>query len=566
MSYRNNQFYYPVSAGEESTYFNQGGSIPPANNPPFIYPDSTIRVADPDSKRPSGLSSRKLERGYIRSLLTEAQGQQVPLKKCRFQFNPAQLAQSVSMNSSMLNFFMQEPGQLAQPLGSEVSFAFDVFFDRSMEMNNPRGDIGSTLSPWASSSPSEVGVLRDIATFYNVIGQGLTEDQVDFATAQYTNTLNAEFNNADGSVEDTDRLQAIERLNDYTSNVNVNVGNTAFLMPLPVRVLFSSLYMVEGYVTNTTVVYTKFNTAMVPMQATMSVSMRALYIGFAKKDTFVTENIKRTIEAAQQATAEAEEAKASKTDAYLAVTEELSTLQWYAGKSTAVNDEASLEFILNLPGTNSRLVVGVPNAKKDGAVNALFRSGTPTAITFQLQMKVYGPFDNQGQIATTGRPKGGNQNAYPLIALSASSTRISSSDDWHRLVGDTAVNRVQGPATAPANSILNGTLTTDKFYSVVIEGAATIKVDSHFITAKVARTVRTGVGTDAGFFQSDQTGTAVLMWENVVEDAIDQLPAISDVSSVPSPDMAFDEAEDFFNNLGSGSITGSIGGGVSNVS
>jgi hypothetical protein len=566
MSYRNNQFYYANSAGEESQYFNQGGTIPPADNPPFIYPDSTIRVADPSSNRPSGLTSRKLERGYIRSLLTEAQGQQVPLKKCRFQFNPSQLAQSVSMNASMLNFFMQDPAQLAQPLGSEVSFAFDVFFDRSMEMNNPRGGVGDPASPWASSSPSEVGVLRDIASFYSVIGQGISADQVDFAKAQYANTLNAEFNDADGAIEESDRQAALERLNDYTTNINVNVGNTAFLMPLPVRVLFSSLYMVEGYVTNTTVVYTKFNTSMVPMQATMSVTMRALYIGFAKKDTFVTENIKKTIEAEQKQAQEVIDARAAKKDAYLAMTEELSVIEWTLNTATQNYDPASLEFALSLASTNTNLSIKVPNAKDNGSVSTLFKSGAPLAITYQLQLKVYGPFDNLGQIASTGKPKTEAPNVRPLLVLSASSRRISSSDNWSTYVVD---KRTNGSAAAPSNSLLGGgTLSETKFYSIVIEGAATIKVDNQFITAKVSSNVRKGQGSDSAFFDVDQEGKAVLLWDSVLDDsAVDALPAISDYTPpTPSASSIEDVADEFFSGLGAGSVTGNIGGGVSNVS
>jgi hypothetical protein len=46
--------------------------------------------------------------------------------------------------------------------------------------------------------------------------------------------------------------------------------------------------MVEGFITDTTVVFNKFNPAMVPTQCLISVQMQAMYIGFARKDTFLT--------------------------------------------------------------------------------------------------------------------------------------------------------------------------------------------------------------------------------------------------------------------------------------
>jgi hypothetical protein len=46
--------------------------------------------------------------------------------------------------------------------------------------------------------------------------------------------------------------------------------------------------MVEGFISNSQVTFNKFNLAMVPTQCTVSLTMQAMYIGFATKDTFLT--------------------------------------------------------------------------------------------------------------------------------------------------------------------------------------------------------------------------------------------------------------------------------------
>lgn len=73
-----------------------------------------------------------------------------------------------------------------------------------------------------------------------------------------------------------------------TSAANANFGNSAFLVSLPVRIVFSSLFMVEGYITATTVTFNKFNPNMVPTQCVVGVTMQALYIGFAREKTYLT--------------------------------------------------------------------------------------------------------------------------------------------------------------------------------------------------------------------------------------------------------------------------------------
>jgi len=79
-----------------------------------------------------------------------------------------------------------------------------------------------------------------------------------------------------------------------------NESNRAFLIPNPVRVVFSSLYMVDGYVTGVNLLFTKFSRNMIPVTATLAIQMEARYIGFAREKTFLTEVLEKAREASEQ--------------------------------------------------------------------------------------------------------------------------------------------------------------------------------------------------------------------------------------------------------------------------
>lgn len=78
---------------------------------------------------------------------------------------------------------------------------------------------------------------------------------------------------------------------------NANFGNSAFLVSLPVRIVFSSLFMVEGYITSTNVTFNKFNPNMVPTQCVVGITMQALYIGFAREKTYLTTTLENALNA-----------------------------------------------------------------------------------------------------------------------------------------------------------------------------------------------------------------------------------------------------------------------------
>jgi hypothetical protein len=304
MGYRTDQWYdlSSESSGENlnisSLNRNKAGSyLPDADNEKFIYPDRIVRTGS------NAVGDRKLEflkRGYIRSLQTAENKMGLPSRKCQFQFNPQYLVQSVSQNTTILNFLQQDPGQYAQPIPGNVSFSFELLFDRSMELNSTAPGVSSNATtgatnPWARS-PYEVGVLHDINAFYSVIGVGLSDKMMDYAqktlesqinAAAYTANEEAAANDSDGpAYSESDISDANSQASDF---LKYNFGNTAFLLPLPVRVVFSSLYIVEGLVKDVTVTFTKFTSSMVPMQCTLNVLFEAKYVGFAQKDTFFTQ-------------------------------------------------------------------------------------------------------------------------------------------------------------------------------------------------------------------------------------------------------------------------------------
>lgn len=300
MSYRTDQ-WFRFRGGTNLTGENftsnptrtgSGYAVPDSSNNDFIYPARAVRGID----NKGNPTSKLLKRGYIRSLLT---GDGLDIKKCQFQFNPATINQSVSQNTTILNFLQIDPYQYSQPLPGNVTFQFDLFFDRTMEVANGGGNSSVTDDPWARLGPDQVGVLHDLSSLYSIIGVGVSEymeNRALNAAQEYIGTAIdtlVDRKTTEITSDDTAGLDADQERADYrqaaTDFLGLNRGNTAFLLPLPVRVVFSSLYIVEGLVQDFNVLFTKFSTNMVPMQCSVTVTFEAKYIGFAKKDTFFTD-------------------------------------------------------------------------------------------------------------------------------------------------------------------------------------------------------------------------------------------------------------------------------------
>lgn len=291
MGYKNNQFFRIGTVGNATD----------RTNPQFVNTSSIVRTFENGN-----IKENILQRGYIRGLLeqvsSDTQTFNVTSYRCNFQFNPSTIQHNVPMRTNITNMFLQSPAQFSQPIGGEVTFAFELLFDRTHTLNEERDDAtgGGAVG---TETEAQIGVLADIRTLYAVIGQGISASNSE-VMAQIAKLQ------AQAQVQlglDYIKEQDLERASDlgFISGSNffdktVNEGNTAFLIPLPVRVVFSSLFMVDGYVTNTDVVYTKFSRTMVPIQCMVTLSMQAMYVGFAKEKTFLTYNLEQAALADQE--------------------------------------------------------------------------------------------------------------------------------------------------------------------------------------------------------------------------------------------------------------------------
>ena len=270
-----------------------------------------------------------------------------------FQFNPATIDRTVEMNAMVANPLLQDPSQIFQPVAGTAAFSFDLTFNREAEVvsaQNASTRMSSTgrwqtdtASPLqgsldeygvnaAHSDVASLGVLADLYVLDSIIGQSITPDTKDFikayfsaadkvnqanATTQGTNTTT----NSDGSttstetksdgttvttVTDKDGKKTITTgtsgdstsnfdADGFETNITKNYGNGAFLSPMPVRIVFSSLFMVEGYVESSSVRFAKFTKNYVPTVCAVTLTVRALYIGFAKEEAYLTTALKNAV-------------------------------------------------------------------------------------------------------------------------------------------------------------------------------------------------------------------------------------------------------------------------------
>jgi hypothetical protein len=469
-NYRNDQWFglqnedflfTPINAGPSRL---RAGYNLNTDNKPFVYPDRLVRTQGVNGE----LTSTPLKRGYIRSLLYDA-GQASVVRKCAFQFNPESLTHSVNSSTTLQNPLFLDPASFATPIMGDVTFVFDLLFDRSMELNNATPedeaasrefDINSNDSLWLDSPPSQVGVLHDLAAFYRVIGQGFYED-----------TLNTQLNTLSASNEGTAASQAQNLgniLNDPfgvnqptgvlapssspsidSQFVNANIGNVAFLVPLPVRVMFSSLYMVEGFVSQVTVTFHKFTTNMVPMTCTINVSMAAKYIGFARKNSALTASLVDAKEAAETQAEQKQQEKLEVVEAFKKAAANMEVGLYgdnaILGKQPKMDDLSAygLDNLLQFPGLPYRLAVRFPNGPQP--VSDLYSRGANINVSPSATLSIYGPFE---------------PSAVPSGRALAEQTRVA--DDFIRNILE----------ISPQFQLLNSSLTPKKSTGDLINAAS----------------------------------------------------------------------------------------------
>lgn len=292
------------------------------DNPSFIYPaNKTSPLFTTDG---GDYTSKNIQRGFIRGIYPAALGKvatpnssKVKQRRLFFQFNPTTLDRSVQMSSSVLNPLLQDPSNLLQPVPGMSDFSFDILFNREAEVvskrhsnatgtdtlasNSLTGNIsnyGTKDMPTTSSDVSNIGVLADLYVLDSIIGQSITQDMVDFLKDYWNNasTLSqSSYDSENGSASftfDSDKFQ---------TTVQANFGNAAFLSPLPIRVVFSSLFMVEGFVTSSSVQFIKFTSNYVPTICKVTLNIRALYVGFAREKAYLSNSLETAVASAAEA-------------------------------------------------------------------------------------------------------------------------------------------------------------------------------------------------------------------------------------------------------------------------
>lgn len=309
--YATNQFY-KLDAFEP---FKDASVSTLEDNPPFIYPPKTLR-------NPANGTSTPIQRGYLRmmaELIDKDKFGQLARRRLHFQFNPDSIVRSVSARNDIQLWMNMDPSQITQPIPGDMNFAFELLFNREAEVTSGKymspgmyaaaGTTNLTTSVLPANLPIEsgtgasqysvtdIGVLADLIVFDELIGQGLNaqllEAMVDRAAtgAAYTDAQKAKA--AKDTTKDDEDQTPVAQESTFSRNavqdaLNANWGNSAFLISQPIRVVFSSLFIVEGYVTSTTVTFNKFTPTMVPVQAVVGIQMQAMYVGFGKKETFFT--------------------------------------------------------------------------------------------------------------------------------------------------------------------------------------------------------------------------------------------------------------------------------------
>lgn len=284
----------------------------PGSNPPHINKNMGGKN---DVFRPLS----KMRRGFMRSILFDTGGSTTvvgtpttPNVRLNFQFNPEYIERNVAQSQGAVNPLLQNPANLTQPVPGTASFNFTMTFnreyevakrDRDLKFNLPKNSAVSAIDDFTTESmlgelndPRYSGVLHDLSIFDKIIGQGISQDVIDTITnfnakvAEVQNSLTNQGNNANQNNQFIQNTQFKEAAFKKALSEK-NFGNSAFINPLPVRIVFGDLFMVEGFVTGSAVAFQKFSHQMIPTICQVNCTVQALYFGFAKRKAFLTDSL-----------------------------------------------------------------------------------------------------------------------------------------------------------------------------------------------------------------------------------------------------------------------------------
>ncbi len=218
--------------------------------------------------------------------------------KLDFQFNPNQLSRAVTARTDTQLWINQSPSELLTPGLGDMSFQWQMLFNREEEVQRyynayGRWDKAGYHAEGANSptldalleDPAEpmvaerIGVLADIMVMDQITGQRLTAEAIKFSEKWALVRPDEDGNVSPEEPISEDRQKSL---------LSANLTNAAFLIPNPIRVVFSENFMVDGYVNTVAVNIQKFSPDMVPTVCTVDISMHALYQGFARRSTVFT--------------------------------------------------------------------------------------------------------------------------------------------------------------------------------------------------------------------------------------------------------------------------------------
>jgi hypothetical protein len=330
MSYRDNSFH-----GLHDDITGKTNGV--RSNRPFAYPGPTQRNLNKDGKFEE---SKVMQRGYIRSIPTKIYGIQQPVMKASFQFNPSTLQQSVQAQADTLDMIRQDPSQYSTPKPGNANLAFNLKFDRSHELNNYKENVDYSSENIWSWGPETVGVYHDIDALYRVIGQGAYTETHQYLKEVVRRRGILSLNDSTGSTvgdwaggdaggtdiqgDDDEGFTFDDSLKYLFGDEEIDgalFNNTAFLVPQPVRLVFSSLFVVEGHVMASNVTYSRWTPSLVPIMADVSLTIDAKDIGFSREKMLLTSALEVAAKNAEQEVQEQQDAQQE------AVTEALSMIR-----------------------------------------------------------------------------------------------------------------------------------------------------------------------------------------------------------------------------------------------
>ena len=285
------------------------------DNPEFIYPGRYRRDL-------GGGNPQIIQRGFMRSLLGSVPldggggtvGDALGNSRFFFQFNPQQIQRSVAVSGGLMNPLLQDVGQFSVATPGNATFSFDIFLNREAEVNagtgintfgeellnglpGAQGQSQGVIMPRIEQEPGRYGVLSDLQVLDNIIGQGITQKTINALSKiqSVSSSWDTSETSADASVTGAaENAKTASEVNDALRNIQF--GNSAFLISTPVRIVFSSMFMIDGFIQGSNVLFSKFSGDMIPTVCAINITVEAKYIGFAKEKTYLTESLASAIE------------------------------------------------------------------------------------------------------------------------------------------------------------------------------------------------------------------------------------------------------------------------------